>query len=191
MIGTRHEDIMNSEISDKATHPRRGLAIGLVLSTVAAIVLVGCSSPASSAPSSVAPSSVAPSSGAASNDEGATVTVTLTEWAVILDKTSAPAGKVLFNVTNAGTQFKHEFVVIKTDLAPDALPADSTGRVDEEAGAGITYIGEVEELEIGATGNVSLPLTAGKYVLICNIVEAGGGHESHYNMGMRVTFTVT
>jgi uncharacterized cupredoxin-like copper-binding protein len=181
---------MNSETTDKATHPRRGLAIGLALSTVAAIVLVGCSSPASSG-TSTAPSSAPQSSGVASNDEGATVNITLTEWAVIPDKTSVPAGNVLFNVTNAGTQFKHEFVVIKTDLAPDALPADSTGRVDEEAGAGITYIGEVEELEIGTTGHVSLPLTAGKYVLICNIVETGGGHESHYNMGMRIAFTVT
>jgi uncharacterized cupredoxin-like copper-binding protein len=187
---------MNSEITDRAIHPRRGLAIGLALFVLGGLVLIGCSSPASSgssrAPSS-APSSAASSapSGATSNDEGATVNVTLTEWAVILDKTSVPAGNVLFNVTNAGTQFKHEFVVIKTDLAPDALPADSTGRVDEEAGAGITYIGEVEELELGATGNVSLPLTAGNYVLICNIVEAGGGHESHYNMGMRVAFTVT
>lgn len=181
---------MNSEISDKATQRRRGLAIGLALSTVAAIVLVGCSSAASSGTSS-APSTAAHSSGEVTNDEGASVNVTLTEWAVIIDKTTVPAGNVFFHVTNAGTQFKHEFVVIKTDLAPDALPADATGRVDEEAGAGITYIGEVEELAIGTSGQVSLPLTAGKYVLICNIVEAGGGHESHYNMGMRVAFTVT
>jgi uncharacterized cupredoxin-like copper-binding protein len=179
---------MTTATHDKATYLRRGAALGLSLSVIAAIVLAGCSSTASSGSS--APSSAA-SAPARSNDEGATVNVTLTEWAVVLDKNSVPAGNVFFHVTNAGTQFKHEFVVIKTDLAPDALPADSTGRVDEEAGAGITYIGEVEELEIGATGDVSLPMTAGKYVLICNIVEAGGEHQSHYNQGMRVAFTVT
>jgi len=186
-IGTKFEDIMNSETTDTATHPRRGLAIGLTLSVVAGLILIGCSSPASSG-SNNGSTSAPP---APSNDEGATITVTLTEWAVILDKNSAPAGTALFHVTNAGTQFKHEFVVIKTDLDPAALPADSTGKVDEEAGAGIKYIGEVEELAIGATGDVSLPLEAGKYVLICNLVEAGGGHESHFNMGMRAAFTVT
>lgn len=178
---------MTSATTDKAA--LRGISLGPSLSLIAAVALVGCSSPAGSG--SAAPSTAAASSAAASTDEGATVNVTLTEWAVILDKTSVPAGSVFFHVTNAGTKFKHEFVVIKTDLAPDALPADSTGRVDEEGGAGITYIGEVEELEIGASGDVSLPLTAGKYVLICNIVEAGGGHESHYDQGMRVAFTVT
>jgi uncharacterized cupredoxin-like copper-binding protein len=179
---------MHFRATDKAIRPRGSVALGLSLTVISAIVLVGCSNAASSGASSAA--SIGASS-AASNDEGATVTVTLTEWAVVLDKTSVPAGNVLFNVTNAGTQFKHEFVVIKTDLAPDALPADSTGRVDEEEGAGMTFIGELEELEIGASGNVSLALTAGKYVLICNIVESGSGHESHYNQGMRVAFTVS
>ena len=166
---------MQSAIRDKASHPRLGLAISLSLSVVAAIVLAGCSSAASSGSSS------APSGGA--------INVTLTEWAVVLGEPSAPAGSVSFNVTNAGTQFKHEFVVIKTDLDPADLPADSTGKVDE-AGAGITFIGEVEELEIGASQEASFDLTPGKYVLICNIVEAAGAHESHYTQGMRTAFTV-
>ena len=147
-----------------------------VMVAISILVLAACSSSGSSS---------APSSGG-----GNAVNVTLTEWAVVLDKTSAPAGKVAFKVTNSGTQFKHEFVVIKTDLDPASLPADATGKVDE-AGAGITFIGEVEELEIGASQDASFDLAAGKYVLICNIVETGGGHESHYNKGMRVAFTVT
>ncbi len=120
---------------------------------------------------------------------GGSVKVTLTEWAVVTDKASVPAGKVSFVVTNSGTQFKHEFVVIKSDLAPADLPAVD-GKVDEK-GAGINFIGEVKELEIGGTGTESFDLTAGKYVLICNIVETGSGHESHYTQGMRVAFTVT
>jgi hypothetical protein len=120
---------------------------------------------------------------------GGSVKVTLTEWAVVTDKASVPAGTVEFVVTNSGTEFLHEFVVIKSDLAPADLPAVD-GKVDEE-GDGINFIGEVEELEIGASGTASFDLTAGKYVLICNIVETGSGHESHYNQGMRVAFTVT
>jgi uncharacterized cupredoxin-like copper-binding protein len=147
----------------------RGSATALGLLVVGAFVVAGCSSPASS-------------------EAGGTVTVTLTEWAIVTDAASVPAGDVEFVVTNAGTQFKHEFVVIKTDLAPADLPAVD-GKVDE-AGAGITFIGEVEEMEIGASETASFELTAGKYVLICNVVEAAGAHESHYNEGMRVAFTV-
>ena len=151
----------------------------LAVLTVSLLALAACSSPAGSNTSS------APSTG-----DGQTIKVTLTEWAVVMDKTSAPAGSLTFEVTNAGTQFKHEFVVIKTDLDPADLPADATGKVDE-AGAGIEFIGEVEELAIGASDTGSFDLTAGKYVLICNIVEAGAGHESHYTEGMRVAFTVS
>lgn len=174
---------MDSNINDKATGRGRGTVLVLALSAVAALLLASCSS-SSSSPSS----SGSPSSAAASPATGA-INVTLTEWAVIPDQASASAGNVTFAVTNAGPQFKHEFVVIKTDLEPAALPADSTGKVDE-AGAGIKFIGEVEELDIGATQTASFDLAAGDYVLICNIVEVTGGHESHYTQGMRTAFTV-
>ena len=163
--------------------------IGLVLLlSISILALAACSSPASSGTAS----SGAASSGTSNAPSAAadtTVKVTLTEWAVVLDKTSVPAGSVGFDVTNAGTQFKHEFVVIKTDLDPADLPADATGKVDEE-GAGIEFIGEVQELEIGATQTASFDLAAGNYVLICNIVEVTGAHESHYTQGMRTAFTV-
>jgi uncharacterized cupredoxin-like copper-binding protein len=177
---------MDFNINDKATRRGRGSALVLSLSAVAALLLVGCSSAASSTPSSAASST--PSSAAASAATGS-IKVTVTEWAVIPDEASAPAGNVTFDVTNAGPLFKHEFVVIKTDLDPADLAVDATGKVDE-AGAGIEFIGEVEELEIGATETASFDLAAGNYVLICNIVEAAGGHESHYNEGMRTAFTV-
>jgi len=174
---------MDSKVFNSGTGFGRRIALSLPLFVAGALLLAACSSPASSGSSSG--SSSAPSTGAAN-----AVKVTLTEWAVVLDKTSVPAGSVAFEVTNAGTQFKHEFVVIKTDLDPADLPADATGKVDEE-GAEITFIGEVEEMAIGATENASFDLTAGKYVLICNVVETGAGHESHYVEGMRVAFTVS
>jgi len=160
--------------TDRLTRARgHGPVVALAFLLIGALVLTGCSSPASSSPSSAA---------------GGTVKVTLTEWAVVTDKASVPAGDVTFEVTNAGTQFEHEFVVIKSDLAPADLPAVD-GKVDEE-GAGIEFIGEIEGMAIGATESDSFELTAGKYVLICNIVEAAGGHESHYTQGMRAAFTV-
>jgi uncharacterized cupredoxin-like copper-binding protein len=159
--------VMNSPSAARfSSHVRRRAAM-LSLLVFGAVVLVGCSSPASSAP-------------------GSTVKVTLTEWAIVVDKASVPAGKVTFDVTNASSYFKHEMVVLKTDLDPAALPADSTGKVDEESS-----VGEVPELDKGAAGSATLDLAAGKYVLICNIVESGGGHEAHYTKGMRLAFTVS
>jgi uncharacterized cupredoxin-like copper-binding protein len=154
--------------SDRAAGRRGPMpALALAFSFVGASVLAGCSSAA-----------------------GGTVKVTLTEWAVVADKASISAGEVTFDVSNAGTQFKHEFVVMKTDLAPDALPADSTGKVDESA-AGLSNVGEAAEMEPGASKTLALNVKPGKYVLICNIVEAAGNHESHYLKGMRIAFTVS
>src|SRR5262245_42348944 len=63
---------------------------------------------------------------------GTTVDVTVQEFAVVPATDSAPAGDVTFRVTNTGPEDTHEFVVFKTDLAPDALPTASDGSVDEE-----------------------------------------------------------
>ena len=154
--------------SDRAAGRRGRIpALALVVSFVGAVVLAGCSSAA-----------------------GGTVKVTLTEWAVVTDKASIPAGDVTFDVTNAGTQFKHEFVVMKTDLAPDAMPADSTGKVNEEA-TGVANVGETGDMDIGANKTLKINLKAGKYVLMCNIVEAAGNHESHFQKGMKIAFTVS
>lgn len=72
---------------------------------------------------------------------GGTVNVTLQEFAVILAESSVQAGAVTFEATNEGPADPHELVVIKTDLAPDALPTNDVGLVDEE-GEGIEVIGE-------------------------------------------------
>ena len=57
---------------------------------------------------------------------------------------SAAAGDVTFNATNTGPDDVHEFVVFLTDLAPDALPTNEDGSVDEE-GEGLELQGEIEE----------------------------------------------
>jgi uncharacterized cupredoxin-like copper-binding protein len=122
---------------------------------------------------------------------GGTVDVTLQEFEVAPAQTSVEAGEATFNLTNKGPDDPHEFVVIKTDLAPDALPTSADGSVDEN-GAGIEVIGEVAEFPPGETRTGKFTLEAGKYVLICNVVEeVSGTTESHYKMGMRTAFTVT
>jgi uncharacterized cupredoxin-like copper-binding protein len=120
---------------------------------------------------------------------GTTVDVTLQEWAVLPDPGSVTAGEVTFTITNDGPEDVHEFVVIQTDLAPGDLPTDETGAVSED-GEGMTVIGEVEDVEVGASEELTVSLDPGDYVLICNIYSEDEG-EAHYGMGMYVAFTVT
>lgn len=110
------------------------------------------------------------------------VRVTLNEFSIKLGATSAPAGKITFDAANQGN-IEHELIVLKTDLAPNALKmlaADPT-KVDEEAGA--KNLGEVENIAAGTTKSGTFDLPAGKYVLICNTPE-------HYKSGMTVAFEV-
>jgi len=113
-----------------------------------------------------------------------TVDAALTTYKITLDKDSAPAGEITFHVHNDATDLTHEFVIFKTDLAPDNLPTNDDGTVDEE-GQGVTHIDEVE-LDPGASQDLTVNLEAGKYVLICNI----DSDEMHYAHGMHVGFTV-
>jgi uncharacterized cupredoxin-like copper-binding protein len=119
------------------------------------------------------------------------VDVTLQEFAVHPEQDSAPAGEVTFNVGNVGPEDTHEFVIFKTDLAPDALPTAPDGSVDEE-GEGVELIDEIEDIAPGDTPPpLTVSLEAGSYVLICNIVEEEGQDTIvHYQQGMRTGFTV-
>jgi uncharacterized cupredoxin-like copper-binding protein len=120
---------------------------------------------------------------------GETVDVTLQEFAVGVDPASASAGEVTFSVTNDGPDDVHEFVVIRTDLAPTDLPTDETGAVDEE-GEGIEeVVNEIEDIPVGTTEELTVDLDAGNYVLICNIYDEEE-QEAHYSEGMRAAFTV-
>lgn len=49
------------------------------------------------------------------------VRMTLDEWSVTPNVGEAGSGDVTFSVKNDGTR-QHEMVIVKTDLAPDALP---------------------------------------------------------------------
>ena len=115
------------------------------------------------------------------------VDVTLQEWAIVPAAITIKAGKVTFNAKNVGPVDAHELVVIKTDLGPLALPTGADGKVDE-AGAGIEMIGEIEELAVGTSASAEFDLAPGKYVLICNIVDADG--DAHYKKGMAIAIKV-
>jgi uncharacterized cupredoxin-like copper-binding protein len=149
----------------------------LMILPALAIVFSACG--AAATPTAAPPTAAAPPT---------TVDVTLQEWAVVPASTTLTAGKITFNVKNVGPKEEHEMVVIKTDLGPLDLPKGADGKVDE-SGAGLTTIGEVEEVSVGGTGSVTLDLAPGKYLFICNIVDADDG-VSHYGKGMTIAVTV-
>jgi len=122
---------------------------------------------------------------------GGKVSVTLAEWALKTDVSSLPHGDIEFNIKNDGPDLKHELKIIRTDFAPDKLPAQDDGSVNEDA-AGIEVLKKVQEIETGDSDSRTFTLAAGKYVLICNLVtEQSGQKTSHYKQGMRIAFTVT
>jgi hypothetical protein len=153
------------------------------------LAVVACSS-SQSTPSSV--TSNASQTATSETTEAAeaietAVAVTIEEWAVRPATDSIPAGNVTFGVTNAGPRYGHEFLVVKTDLDPAALPIRSNG-VLRESEAGIEVVDQIPGIEIEATRELIVTLAAGKYVLLCNIYDDAG---SHLSQGMLTTLTVT
>ncbi len=102
----------------------------------------------------------------------------LTEFKIVLTDEDAPAGNVGFRVQNKG-QVAHNLTIIKSDLAPTALPV-SGGRVNEGQ---VQVVGKTADLAGGRSANLNANMQTGKYVLICNV-------PAHYQSGMRVGFTV-
>ena len=135
--------------------------------TTAAVALLGAVACSSSS-----------SSSASGSDTGG-VSATEKDFSIDLATSSAPAGSVTFNISNEGPS-AHEFVIIKTDDAPDALPVkDNTVEEDK-----VDVVDEAEDIAPSTTATLSGDLEAGSYVIICNI-------PAHYEQGMHAAFTVS
>lgn len=105
---------------------------------------------------------------------GATMGITATP-------ASAPAGVVTLRATNNSKDTIHEMVLAPVAAPDTPLAYDANlEKVIEDAGL---HLGEVAELEPGASGALSLTLKPGTYILYCNI-------PGHYMAGMWSLFTV-
>ena len=93
-----------------------------------------------------------------------------------------PAGTVTFRVRNQGPT-SHEFVVVRTDLAPDKLPLQDDGLTVDEEKKGVELVEEAGGLDIDEHENLVVRLTPGHYVMYCNF-------EGHYLGGMHAALTV-
>jgi uncharacterized cupredoxin-like copper-binding protein len=126
----------------------------------------------------IACSSSSSTTTSAGGDTGG-VSATEKDFEISLASSSAPAGSVSFDITNEGPS-AHEFVVIKTDDAPDALPVKD-GTVEEDK---VDVVDEAEDIAPSTTANLTTDLEAGSYVIICNVT-------GHYEAGMHTAFTVS
>jgi len=118
------------------------------------------------------------------------INVTVQEYSINPEKSSAKAGKITFKVENKGPTQAHEFLVFKTDLGVDELPTQSDGPLDEEDPA-LEMIDEITEFNPGQKKSLTVELEAGKFILACNVGEETGGQvEPHFKQGMHTAFTV-
>ena len=125
-----------------------------------ALLVVACANPAAEAPA------------------GSQVVAELADYKITVNVPSVKAGSIRIGVRNLGTM-EHSFEVIKTDLAPDKLPVDGASAKAKEDGK----VGEIPSIPAGKSAAVTMDLTPGKYVFICNVA-------GHYQLGMRTAFTV-
>jgi uncharacterized cupredoxin-like copper-binding protein len=121
------------------------------------------------------------SEGSTKGDGGTQVAVTLDDYSIEPSSTSVPAGDIAFNVENVGAT-KHEMVVIRTDVDVADIPVENH-EANEEA-PGMTPIGEVEDVQPGASAELNLTLEPGRYLFLCNIAK-------HFERGMVTEFQVS
>lgn len=101
---------------------------------------------------------------------------------ITLDKTTVPAGQVTFKVHNHAASEEHEMVLVKLKSADQMIAVNAAKhRVDESK---LKSLGEVADLKPGKDGQLSVSLTPGSYLLLCNI-------KGHFEAGMKASLTVT
>jgi uncharacterized cupredoxin-like copper-binding protein len=107
---------------------------------------------------------------------GTPVNVLLDDFRVRPDAAVVPVGTVSFRILNHGPT-THEFILVRTDRAPDKLPLQDDGLTVDEEARGIDLLDEAGGLDIDESETLVQDLTAGNYVMYCNL-------EGHYLGGM-------
>jgi uncharacterized cupredoxin-like copper-binding protein len=104
---------------------------------------------------------------------------TLKDFAITLESDNVAAGSTTFDIVNDGPS-SHEFEIFRTDLAGDALPVEGSTVADDQ----LEFVDEAEDIAPGTSTSLTVELTAGHYVAICNV-------SGHYEAGMHADITVT
>lgn len=109
-----------------------------------------------------------------SNGDENNVVARLTEWKIEAAPATVAAGSVSFKATNDSPAMIHELAVLKV-LEGDEFELQ----------------GEIEDIDPGASGEISLDLASGTYQLACLIVPGeAGSTEDHLAQGMKTRIVV-
>ena len=121
---------------------------------------------------------------------GAAVNVTLSEWQIVTDRNTAPAGKIVVTANNKGADV-HDLVLLETDLPADGLPVTAKGDVDVAA-SGVLVVSGIKDIAPGGSGELTIDEAGpGKYVFVCTVATSNGMTVGHpYAKGMFKAFTV-
>ena len=114
---------------------------------------------------------------------GTLVNVKLEDFKLTTQRVAVPTGYVTFRIRNAGPS-THEFIVARSELAADALPLRANGITVDEDSKRLHPAGELGDIRLDSTRDLTLKLTPGHYVLYCNL-------EGHYRGGMFAIVEVT
>ena len=110
------------------------------------------------------------------------VDVTEKDFAVKARHTTVSAGVVVLHIRNAGPS-THELNVDRTDDPAADLPLKPDGLTVNEDARSLHRVDSIEELDLGDSGDLTLRLRPGHYVLYCNL-------EGHYLGGMHLAIDV-
>jgi uncharacterized cupredoxin-like copper-binding protein len=143
---------------------RRTLVFALALTLVLVAVVTGCSTHSSSV------------------TNASRIDVTMHDFGIKVSRHLVHAGKVVLHVTNNGPS-THEINVDLTRYAAGAIPLKRDGLTAAEDAKGLQRIDSIEQVNLHHTGDLTLDLKPGRYVLWCNL-------EGHYLGGMHETFDV-
>lgn len=154
---------------------------------VGVFVASGCAHSQTSPTISVTPSTSLTPQSSPTQQRGPAVArleVRLQDGSITPAEITSPSPPNFLDILNNGTQ-AHELVVIRTDLAPDALPVRNDS-VDLSAAGEV--VGSVGPLNPGAEqiltkSGLRLGLGSGRYVLISNL-------PGDYQKGMRATLVI-
>jgi uncharacterized cupredoxin-like copper-binding protein len=109
-----------------------------------------------------------------------TIKVSEGDFHITADTAVVAAGNVAIAITNVGPS-AHELLAFRTDLPADQLPLGPEGRINEDALPKALDTGT--DLPPGTQRPMAVPLTPGRYVLVCNL-------PGHYKLGMHFVITV-
>lgn len=100
---------------------------------------------------------------------------------MMLSTNQVTAGKITFNVINTSQDLVHELVIVKSDQPVETIAFnDKENEVTESA---IKVVTELDDIDPGKSGILTVNLDPGTYVLLCN-------KTGHFKAGMVNRLTV-